>query len=163
AGRTNSFWFNGELVLSTYGQNNLDWSNSIFRPLRNKGIEVFFIPFFWPELNASAPSYATAALTLQKYAGIVGGLFWFTAAGLADQMASNNTVYAQACKNAGKPFMAGVCPHYWGMLQTADGRRYYETQGGEGLALQWSNILTNQPDWVEICTWNDFNESTYVA
>jgi glucan endo-1,3-alpha-glucosidase len=59
--------------------------------------------------------------------------------------------------------MASYAPTYWGCVQTTLQRRYYESQGGEGTVLQWTSIITNQPDWVEICTWNDFNESTYVS
>ena len=29
--------------------------------------------------------------------------------------------------------------------------------------MQWQAIIANQPDWVEITTWNDFNESTYIS
>jgi len=28
---------------------------------------------------------------------------------------------------------------------------------------EWQWIIQNQPDWVEIVTWNDFNESTYSS
>ncbi len=42
-------------------------------------------------------------------------------------------------------------------------RRYFEFDGGEGIILQWNLIIVNQPDWVEIITWNDFNESTYIS
>ena len=30
---------------------------------------------------------------------------------------------------------------------------------GKGLKLQWKSIIEQQPDWVEIVTWNDFSES----
>jgi len=59
--------------------------------------------------------------------------------------------------------MASVAPHYWGCAQPSLGRRYFESDGGEGLVLQWTSIITNQPDWVEIVTWNDWNESTYIC
>ena len=29
--------------------------------------------------------------------------------------------------------------------------------------MQWMWIINNQPDWVELTTWNDFNESTYCT
>jgi len=32
-----------------------------------------------------------------------------------------------------------------------------------GLISQWQSIISNQPDWVEIVTWNDFNESSYLS
>jgi glucan endo-1,3-alpha-glucosidase len=59
--------------------------------------------------------------------------------------------------------MAGITPNYWGNLQPASGRRYFESYGGEGLDVQWRSVIANQPDWVNIVTWNDFNESTYIC
>jgi hypothetical protein len=53
--------------------------------------------------------------------------------------------------------MGSFTPMYWGAAQP--GRRYYETCGGEGIQRQWKSILEHQPDWVEIVTWNDFQES----
>ena len=49
------------------------------------------------------------------------------------------------------------------MPEPTAGRRYVETDGGEGTILQWTSIITNQPDWVNIFTWNDFAESTYTS
>jgi glucan endo-1,3-alpha-glucosidase len=60
--------------------------------------------------------------------------------------------------------MAGYSPSYWGCnWPTNTGRPYYETDGGEGTIMQWQWIIANQPDWVEMVTWNDFNESTYMT
>jgi glucan endo-1,3-alpha-glucosidase len=59
--------------------------------------------------------------------------------------------------------MAGYTPNYWGSGQVTAGRRYYESDGGEGTISQWQSIILNQPDWVEMVTWNDFNESTYSS
>ena len=56
--------------------------------------------------------------------------------------------------------MCSFTPMYWGSVQPD--RRYYETCGGEGVELQWKSVISQQPDWVEIVTWNDFNES-YVC
>ncbi len=56
--------------------------------------------------------------------------------------------------------MCSYTPMYWGAAQP--NRRYFETCGGEGTELQWKSIIAQQPDWAEIVTWNDFNES-YVC
>ena len=53
--------------------------------------------------------------------------------------------------------------NYWGYKQYSSGRRYYESLGGEGTELQWDQLIGYSPDWVEIVTWNDFEESTYVS
>jgi glucan endo-1,3-alpha-glucosidase len=161
--RPSSFRQQGRVVLSTFGQNNVDWVNSVFRPLKNEGIEVFFIPFFWPQPVKELPGYADAIGILGSRANILDGLFLFGAAGLPQQLADSNAAYCRAVREAGKCFMASYTPHYWGAAQPSSGRRYYEFQGGEGTELQWKSIITCQPDWVEIVTWNDFNESSYVC
>lgn len=57
--------------------------------------------------------------------------------------------------------MAGCSPNYWGCAQV--NRGYIENQGGIGADAEWQSIIQQQPDWVEIVTWNDFGESTYVS
>jgi glucan endo-1,3-alpha-glucosidase len=57
--------------------------------------------------------------------------------------------------------MGGYSPNYWGCAQT--NRGYIENQGGAGTTTEWQSIIQQQPDWIEISTWNDFNESTYVS
>jgi hypothetical protein len=111
------------------------------------------------------PTYADAVgiLSTNRWGNAVDGLFLWVAAGLPAQLALCNGCYLRACREAGVPFMASCSPHYWGCTQNSLGRRYFESQGGEGTVLQWTSIITNQPDWVEICTWNDFNESTYIS
>jgi glucan endo-1,3-alpha-glucosidase len=159
AKRTNTFYYNGKLVISTYGQNSANWQTGVFQPLlTNSGINVFFVPYFIPPtMNLSGISSL-----LTNYSNILDGLYYY-AAGTALTITNNNQAYIQACHTAGKLCMAGYSPAYWGCAQTTSGRVYVETQGGEGTAAEWSWIITNQPDWVELTTWNDFNESSYSS
>ncbi len=163
ANRTNTFRHAGKVVLSTYGQNQVDWQNGVFAPLEQSGVSVFFVPFFWPQPVAEIPRYSDAINLLNTYSNLVDGLFLFGAAGLPTQLATANADYTRALKERNRISMASWTPHYWGMTQTTIGRRYFESHGGEGTVLQWESIIQSQPDWVEIVTWNDFNESTYVA
>jgi len=171
ANRTNTFRYQGRVVLSSYGHNDvpsmgwpgMDWTNAIIGKLAQDGFPVFFVPYFFSDPVHELPYFADAVQILAKYAGILDGLFYWGAAGLPPQLAQSNSNYISAVHAAGKLSMASVAPHYWGFKQYGIGRRYYEFDGGEGIALQWSSIITNQPDWVEINTWNDFNESTYVS
>ncbi|MBC8126929.1 MAG: hypothetical protein H8M99_07270 [Gloeobacteraceae cyanobacterium ES-bin-144] len=168
--RSCTFRHQGKIVLSSYGKNDvpsmgwtgLDWPN-VIELLRGNGYPIFFIPYFFSDPVRELPGYSNGESILSKYGDLLDGLFYFGAAGLPPQLAGSNSEYNRAVQLAGKTFMASVAPAYWGMKQPSLGRRYYEFDGGEGLALQWSAIITNQPDWVEICTWNDFNESTYVS
>ena len=163
AKRTNSFRYSDKVVVSTYGQNQLDWNGSIFTPLKSLGISCFFVPHFWSDPVQELPSYLDGKNLLQRYDGVVDGLFLFGAAGLPGQLAQSNANYTKAAHEAGKISMASVTPNYWGAAQYSLGRRYFESDAYEGLALQWNSIITNQPDWVEIVTWNDWNESSYIS
>ncbi len=169
--RSASLQHQGRIVLSTFGQNDVparnqpgvDWRNVVLPVLRSQGLECFFVPHFWPDPISELPRLDDGRRLLQKYGSLLDGLFLFGAAGLPGQLARSNAEYVQACREAGKLCMASLTPHYWGMAQNTAGRRYYEFDGGEGLAEQWMSIIAAKPDWVEIVTWNDFNESTYLA
>jgi glucan endo-1,3-alpha-glucosidase len=126
-------------------------------------VPVFFVPYSLSNPVNELPGYSQATGILNTYTNWLDGLFLFAAAGLPYQLAQCNSNYTLAVHQTGKLSMASVTPHYWGCVQYSLGRRYYESDGGEGIALQWQSILTNQPDWVEITTWNDFNESTYLS
>jgi glucan endo-1,3-alpha-glucosidase len=170
ARRPNTFWYQGGMVLSSWGMNDvpslgwvgLNWTN-ILGGLRSQGYPIFFIPHFWPAYAQELPSYDDARSLLATNAAILNGLFLFGAVGLPSQLAQCNSNYTKAVHEAGKTFMAGVTPNYWGNAQPSNGRRYFESYGAEGLDLQWKSILANQPDWVNLVTWNDFNESTYIS
>lgn len=163
AGRTNTLRYQNKVVVSTFGQNSLNWSEGVFAPLEKKGISVFFVPHFWPNPVQELPTYQDGVGILQTYSNILNGLFWFGAAGLPSQLVDCNSNYNLAVHQNHKLFMASVSPHYWGWGQYTIGRRYFEFDGGEGTVTQWQGIIASQPDWVEITTWNDFNESTYIS
>ncbi len=170
AKRPNTFHYNNKIVLSCYGHNDVptmgwvgvNWTN-ILGQLNTDGYPIFFIPYFFSYYVHELPTYDDGVGIMQKYPTILDGLFWYGAAGLPDQLAQCNSNYNAAAHSVGKPFMAAVAPHYWGETQYGIGRRYYEFSGGEGIVSQWQNILAIQPDWVEIVTWNDFGESSYVS
>jgi glucan endo-1,3-alpha-glucosidase len=171
ANRPNTFRYKGRVVLSSYGHNDvpsmgwpgMDWTNAIIGKLKQDGYPVFFIPYFYSDPVNELPNSANADQILTKYAGILDGLFLFDPAGELDQTIASTANYAYSVSQAGKLFMACFSPHYWGCNQYSAGRRYFETLGGEGIQLQWEQLIANQPDWVELVTWNDFNESTYVS
>lgn len=160
AGRTNYFKHHGEAVVSTYGQGQVDWSQRVFAPLHQQGLSVFFVPYFQPPPNPRG-GYLTAAQTVAAYSPIADGFFYFAAGNTVSGVTNANHDWQRACQAAGKLFMAGYSPNYWGCLQP--NRGYIECHGGAGTVAQWMDIIQLQPDWVEMATWNDANESTYVT
>jgi glucan endo-1,3-alpha-glucosidase len=163
AARPNMLLAGTNVVVSTYDQGSVDWENGVFAPLSQSGISVCFVPFFWPTPPTELPTYAQGVGLLNTYSNLLNGLFLFGAAGVPAQLVQCNSNYNLAVHQSGKIFMASVSPSYWGCVQTSLGRRYFEDDGGEGTITQWQSIIANQPDWVEITTWNDFNESTYLS
>jgi len=171
ANRTNTFRYQGKVVLSSYGHNDvpsmgwpgMDWTNAIIGKLKQDGYPVFFIPFFWSDPPHELPNSTDAYQVLTNYAGIIDGLFCFAVVGDPEDTIAANAQYAYVVNQGGKTSMASVYPNYWGYNQFTLGRRYYESLGGEGIELQWEQLLGYAPTWVEIVTWNDFNESTYVS
>ena len=156
----NQFMVDGRAVVSTFGgEEGIAWKQDILGPLRAAGYDVFLIPFFYPRPQVTElPDESTVRKHYRKWAGVVDGMFYFGAAGTAQQLAASNAAYAKVLREAGKICMCSFSPMYWGAAQPP-GRRYFETCGGEGTELQWKSILEQQPNWVEIVTWNDFNES----
>jgi len=162
ASRTNSFYYHDRLVVSSFLLNAMDWTNGVFYPLQTMGISnVFFIPFFNTEAGFTWQTLEPGAAALLSKYTFLDGLFDF-AAGVPGDVTNMDSAFGQASHSAGKLFMAGCSPHYWGCSQPASGRPYFESQGGEGIMTEWNWILQNQPDWVEIITWNDLNEGTYI-
>ena len=155
----NQFRVEGRTVVSTFaGGQGVQWKQDILDPLKAAGYDVFLVPFFYPRPRVTElPDEATVREHYRKWASVVDGMFFFGGAGTAPQLAASNAAYAKVLREAGKLCMCSYTPMYWGAAQP--GRRYYETCGGEGTELQWKSIIQEQPDWVEIVTWNDFNES----
>jgi hypothetical protein len=165
ANEPNYFHEAGRPVLSTYSGETKGrefWQGSVLEPLDKLGLKPFFVPAFY----SMTPS-GRALDEVAFWGSIVDGLFYFGPAQTpfgSPSVVETNLSYARALKAAGKLFLAGYYPFYWGSEQPTAGRRYYEYEGGKGTAVQWESIIKEQdPSWVEIATWNDFNESYLVA
>jgi hypothetical protein len=125
------------------------------------GLKPFFVPAFY-----AVTQFGLASDEVAFWGSIIDGLFYFGPARTpfgARSVVETNLSYARALKAANKVFLAGYYPFYWGSEQTNSGRRYYEYEGGKGTATQWESIIKKQdPSWVEITTWNDYQESYLV-
>jgi glucan endo-1,3-alpha-glucosidase len=77
----------------------------------------------------------------------------------SDQLRSSHG-YAAALHAAGKVYMAPICFQFWG----ANHGRYYEYSGYSGMRSMWRDAIdVTHPEWIEIITWNDFVEGTYIS
>ena len=120
---------------------------------------ISLVPFYYPTPAAEIPSDAQIRQVLNDNRG-VAGFFYFGAAGTPGQLSDVVRRMAPAWRRAGKIFMAPVTPYYRGQKGNY---RVFESHGFAGMAEQWEAAIDAQAEWVEIVTWNDWSECSYVA
>jgi len=168
---------NGKPVLSTYSGEKLGnawWLDNVIGPLAAAGHSITFLPFFdRPNPNSDDPSYKNWAELLRLFP-VADGLFNFgITASMPFYVLDPNLGHhkwsalegeenlARAVHDAGKLFITPYMPYYWAVCHPA--RQYDEFQAGRGMENMWNSIVTRQkPEAVEIVTWNDYTESTYI-
>jgi len=118
--------------------------------------------FFW---GGELPKESDIRDGLAQYEDIIGGAFYWGIAGVPglghppDQIPSSE-MYAATLHAARKIYMAPICFQFW----AANAGRYYNYNGYSGMRELWMDAINvSHPDWVEIITWNDFVEGTYVS
>jgi glucan endo-1,3-alpha-glucosidase len=168
---------NGKPLLSTYGGDRLGnqwWSKEVLQPLKAIGTPVTFIPDFdRPDQNRDNPSYENWRSVIASFP-VVDGLFNFGIAGSAPFYTGDTRLghhwwssleaeenLSKALHERAKLFIAPYTPSTWSVCHSA--RQYSEYQGGRGMASWWTSIIEKQrPELVELVTWNDYTESTYI-
>lgn len=168
---------NGKPLLSTYDGGSLGadwWENNVLQPLASSGKQITFIPYFdRPNPNGDSPSYENWKRVLEKYSS-VDGLFNFLMPGSTPFYSTDENIghhwwsileaeenLARAVHDSKKIFMAPFMPYYWAACHPV--RQYMEHQGGRGMDNYWTSIIEKQkPEIVEIVTWNDYSESTFI-
>lgn len=153
----NQFRHGGKPVLSTFGggQKQTEFVRSEFTGAR----AIVYVPFHYPRPAAEMPNEAQVEQVFGDH-NSVDGFFHFGAAGTPARIVESNRLLARRWLGAGKLFMAGVTPYYRGL---GGNYRVFESRGFEGLAQQWEGAIRDGATWVEIVTWNDWGEASYVA
>jgi glucan endo-1,3-alpha-glucosidase len=137
--------------------------SAVTGPPSNAPIRIFLVPaFFW---GGELPSRSSIQQSFDEWRAALDGFFYWGIAGVPgsggalDQMPSSQS-YATILHGAGKLYMAPICFQFWG----ANANRYYEYGGAAGMRALWMDAINvTHPEWVEIITWNDFIEGTYVS
>jgi len=118
--------------------------------------------FFW---GGEIPTLSSIQSGYSQWSSVIDGSFYWGIAGVPgsggslDQIPSSEN-YASVLHGGSKVYMAPVCLAFWG----ANANRYYEYSGYEGFRKMWMDAINvSHPDWVEIITWNDFIEGSYVS
>ena len=160
----NMYRFRGKPVLSTFAGGEKAWAQAFLTPLAAAGKPIFFVPFFFPR---DPIGRITGRFTDRNLAQLIAdnsfvdGFFFFGAGGQGDEIAQVSKKIGQAWRRAGKLYMAPVTHYYCGI--SPKNNTVFESRGFEGMAAQWEAAINVGAQWVEIVTWNDWGESTYVA
>ena len=129
----------------------------------NAPVSIFLVPaFFW---GGEVPNTAAVQAGFNQWSSIIDGSFYWGIAGVPgsggslDQIPSSES-YASVVHGGGKLYMAPICLQFWG----ANADRYFEYSGAAGMRKMWMDAINvSHPDWVELITWNDFIEGSYIS
>jgi glucan endo-1,3-alpha-glucosidase len=140
--------------------NALSWVSGVSS---SKPIQVLLLPsFFW---GGELPAEQDITSGMADYKSIIDGALYWGIAGIPglghapDQIPSADA-YGKVLHQAGKLYMAPICFQFWG----TSAARYYEYSGYSGMRRMWMDaIQVSHPEMIEIITWNDFVEGTYVS
>ncbi|XP_024527548.1 glucan endo-1,3-alpha-glucosidase agn1 [Selaginella moellendorffii] len=187
--RASQYSYNGKQFVSTWlgnedtvfdGYSNAleGWNKAVFDQIGGRD-KYYFVTFF-----PTGGTEQEVTSMINKFNSLIDGLYaWDTSAwpySSADNFNSpsndKDQAYLRACKNARKSYMASVSPWFFkhdGCCndvcttpkdQTSCGCQVKGNYQGSGLWIKrWEQIIKDQPDFVEIVTWNDWVERTYVA
>jgi hypothetical protein len=157
-GHPNQFRWQGKPVLSTFGGGRRI-TEFVKGPEFQGDRAVFFVPFYYPTPAAETPNRKQAEQVLRDNPEL-DGFFHFGAAGTPEKISASNRILGEVWHQAGKLFMCPVTPYYRGF---GGNYRAYECRGFEGMAKQWQSAIETNADWVEIVTWNDWGEASYLS
>ncbi|KAH8893107.1 hypothetical protein GQ53DRAFT_861560 [Thozetella sp. PMI_491] len=110
--------------------------------------------FFVPDYSSYGPQGAVNT-------GVVDGLFSWEAwpYGASDMSTSADSAYRSAL--SGRPYMMPVSPWYYTNLPSWG--KNWLWRGDDLWFDRWQQVLTVQPEFVQIISWNDFGESHYIG
>ena len=153
----NQFRYDGKPVLSTFGggRSQTEFVQKAFQGDR----AIVYTPFYYPTPAAEMPNRAQVQQVFDNEQDL-DGFFHFGAAGTPAQITESNHLLAATWLGAGKLFMASVTPYYRGL---GGNYRVFESNGFEGLAQQWEGAIRDKATWIEISTWNDWGEASYLS
>ena len=129
----------------------------------NKPLSIFLVPaFFW---GGELPARSDVEKGFHDWSKTIDGSFYWGISGVPgsggalDQVKSSEA-YGSVVHGGGRLYMAPICLQFWG----PNANRYYEYSGGAGMRAMWMDaIRVTHPEWVEIITWNDFVEGSYIS
>jgi glucan endo-1,3-alpha-glucosidase len=151
AAHPNQFRVGEKIVISGWGGSAATYAEAL-RAINTKGTATCFVPFLYSKKYAMAWSPETVARFFDGQAHM-DGLYHFAADGTTAEMVMQNATGCRVAHSLDKIFMAGACP-------AMNSPNLRDFQGLKGYGAMWEGLIRDDADWVELVTWNDYNEDT---
>jgi len=153
AAHPNQLTHQGKPVLSSYSG-----TAEVFAPIINqieaKGTDVFFVPGIlkFPFSSNWSPRLIRSFFDGHSH---MDGVFFFGPDMTVAEYLRTNASLGRITGELGKLYMAGISPAY----NSPNLRDYH---GIKGYETKWRGIIQDGATWVEIVTWNDYNEDSHL-
>jgi len=155
----NQFRIEDRVVISTYsGGHTNEVTDFVAQEFTGKD-KVFFLPYYHPRPANEMPTEKEIREVIATHPS-VDGFFYFGAAGDPFELARISRDMSRLWHESGRRYMAPVSPFYRG---SGGNYRVFESHGFEGMQQLWLAAIESDADFVQIVTWNDWGECTYVA
>ncbi|KAH6889657.1 glycoside hydrolase [Thelonectria olida] len=152
--RDSYYKYNGVNLVSTFGGESV--TNDQWSSLRDTVGDILIVPAFY-QSTPSTPFF-------DKYSELDGLMNWNswpqTNEGRVVVSDTDDKTYQQAAQTANKLFMMGVSPLQFKHLDSSN--NWYR-RGEQNLEYRFGQVLEDQPDMIELQTWNDAGESHYMG
>ena len=120
--------------------------------LRGEGKEILVVPQAGLAFHPMARSSETVRKLLTMEPAL-DGIGYFTCDGTVGDLTNGNRISRREALLAGKLCLSGVSPSY-----NSPNRRDF--RGMAGYEAMWRGIIADDPEFVEIITWNDYQEDS---
>lgn len=157
----------GQPVVSTFGED-AAWAKLVKAALTASGTPIKLMPYMYYPINQTAWNRVPRArsnfdsdvtATVLNDLPDLYGYFYFGAGYPYQDIVSSIHNIAGLLHAEHKLVMVGIAPYYKGF---GNNSRVFESDGFAGMRAQWLAAIESQADWVELVTWNDWGESTYL-
>jgi len=148
----NQFRQQGKVVISCWA-GNPDRYESAIAAINEAGHEVVFVPYFFGNAYNWAMAWSPERVLDFIDREYVQGLYNFGIDATVNEVIEQNATGRRMTQYRDKLFMAGAGPTY----NSANMRNM---MGMEGYGHIWRGIIRDNADWVELVTWNDYNEDS---
>ncbi|PRP85870.1 hypothetical protein PROFUN_06144 [Planoprotostelium fungivorum] len=144
--------YNGKPFVSTFAGGDQTWWSS-WKAQNN----VYFCPAFLGDISQAFTTYVLYSFIDCAFSWDAWGA---TSSNSQDQRAISSG------NSMGKKYMAGVAPWFYVKWNAGKNWMYMDgtTLGDENIyATRWQQVIASGSQFVEVITWNDFSESSYIG